>query len=193
MNLAVMMKVVALEGLLATIQSDPALHFQATELRPHLTDAEYEEYIRELRRNREEKKSDVELLLSSEALDYWTEFKDLYHRATLIQGLRETARLLDDAAELSETFEQLAPADRYFFRPAQAGEKWSKMQHALEYDFEILKSSTDLYSWLDALENHTQKQFLADLIERLEPSKPVTKKPGQRAPWFREYIKRNAR
>lgn len=190
MNLAVMMKVVALEGLLATVSRDPALHFQATELRPHLTDAEYEEYIRELRRNREEKKSDVELLLSSEALDYWKRFKDLYHRATLIQGMPETVRLLDDAAELEEAFENLGAADRYFFRPAQAGEKWSKMQNALEYDFQILKSATDFYSWLDAVENHTQKQFLADLIDRLEPPKPVTTKPGAHAPWLRDFIKR---
>lgn len=111
--------------------------------------------------------------LNADAQAYWDAFRDLCKRVNITRGRTERNRLVDKAAELMEQFDQLPAGERDKFRkinPAKGDEVWAKALHELAHDLPLLDESHGWQQHYDYVENHTQRQFLVDLIHRLSPS-----------------------
>lgn len=110
--------------------------------------------------------------LSADAQAYWDAFRDLCKRVNITRGRTERNHLVDKAAELMEQFCQLPAGERDKFRkinPAKGDKTWAKALNELEHDLPLLDESHGWQQHYDYVENHTQRQFLVDLIHRLSP------------------------
>ncbi len=115
--------------------------------------------------------------LNADAQAYWDAFRDLCKRVNITKNRDARNRLVDQAAELLEQFDQLPAGERDKFRkinPAEGDKKWIKALHDLEHDLPILDESHGWQEYYGYVENYTQQEFLKDIIERLQPQQPAS-------------------
>ena len=176
-------KINRLRSLLDGLNANRNVHMKAKHLEVYVTPDEYREYQRSLAANRIAPSKPE---LSREAQEYWDAFRVLCKRVNLANSREQRNRLVDEAAELMEHFEALPIGEQGRFRtldPSRGDTRWAAALHELEHDLPFLDEEATRSSHLDHVENHTQREFLTDLIERLDPSEMETTTPEQDAQW----------
>lgn len=192
-------KVRRLRTLLAGLPTASADHIKVVQFRAHLTPDEWQEYQERLAANRIDPGPPS---LSPAAQDYWDAFRALCLGVNLARSAEQRNRLVDEAAELMDQFAALPPSDQGRFRTldlSQGDTTWANALHELEHNLPFLNEDATRSSHLDHPENHTQREFLTNLIERLDPPEQERSTPQedalrqQRVSWLRGQIKRLSR
>jgi hypothetical protein len=187
-----------LRDVLRSLKENHSTFIRARQLREdYLTgDGEYDQYRASLAGNRV---PGVVPDLSPDAQAYWDAFRALCRRVNLASSRDQRNRLVDEAAELMGQYEALTSSDQGRFRAlnlSQGDTKWANALHLLEHELPFLDDDAARPGHLDRIENFTQRQFLTDLLHRLDPPEQEASAPEedallkQRQQNLRDMIKR---
>ncbi|OHV14971.1 hypothetical protein BK022_22450 [Methylorubrum extorquens] len=135
-------------------------------------------------------------------MEYWNAFQALCRRVNIANSRQQRSQLVDEAAELMDHYEALPLSDQGRFRTldlSRGDTKWSAALHELGHDLPFLDDDATRPAHLDHVENFTQREFLTNLLNQLDPPPQETSSPEedellkQRQQSLRDIIQRQRR